>query len=282
MNLLWYWMLAPARGGFEDKGGKAAFTQPINGPHGQKLEASLYVDDQGEPLFVRVRAIDADNIHDAERYLELVELAKEHMLSILRFSWHHDASYVPMSIFSQETEGGAGASVVVEWPSIHGFDPQQAHALFHNTFDHRESLRLLTDARDERVPIQYRFLSLYKFLELRYRGSDDLWDLAALSDACRPQLSAFDELKLKRPFVAELHHLRDRCAHIRSGNGKRRRLGVTALNPVALNEIRRMLPLLTEICRTIFNAELSGRVVFNDLRPWPERVLQPRAPTSHE
>lgn len=149
---------------------------------------------------------------------------------------------------------------------------QHAHALFEHTLPQRESLRLLTDGVDESIPAQYRFLSLYKFLELRFRGADDHWDFRALNAACEAQLAAFATLGLGRTFQAELNHLRDRCAHIRTGTGKKRRLGVTALNPAAMKEVRRLLPLLIDICRVVLNKDLEGKVEFKDLRPWYQRI----------
>jgi hypothetical protein len=273
MNLLWYWMLDPPRGGIIDRGEAAAFTQHLRGPEEQELEASLFLDEHGEPHFVKVRALGARDIYDTDRFVDLVAVAQAHMLSVLKLAWHPNASYVPMSFFQQEAEDGSGAGLQVTWPSAYGFNSAQAHALYEHTFGHRESLRLLADGLDERVPIQYRFLSLYKFLEIRYRGDSDHWDFGALRKACDAQLREYDGLKLPRSFQAELKHLRDRCAHIRTGSGKKRRLGVTALNPEALKEVTRMMPLLTEICRIVFNSELDGKVVFNDLRSWGERAM---------
>lgn len=271
MNLLWYWMLDPPRGGIIDQGKTAAFTQHIRGSEGQELEASLFIDEHGEPHFVKIRALGARDVYDTDRFVKLVALAHEHMLSVLKLAWHHNATYVPMSVFLEEAGDGSGAGVQVEWPSAYGFNSGQAHALYEHTFGHRESLRLLADGLDERVPIQYRFLSLYKFLEIRYRGDSDHWDFGALRKACDAQMREYDALQLPRTFQAELKHLRDRCAHIRTGSGRKRRLGVTALNPEALKEATRMMPLLREICRTVFNSELDGKVVFNDLRSLGER-----------
>lgn len=272
MNLLWYWMLDPPRSGISDQGKPAAFTQHLRGSEGQELEASLFLDEHGEPHFVKLRAIGAKDIYDTDRFVDLVEVAREHMLSVLKLAWHDNASYVPMSVFLQEAEDGSGAGLQVEWPSVYGFNSAQAHALYEHTFGHRQSLRLLADGLDARVPIQYRFLSLYKFLEIRYRGDNDRWNFDALRKACDAQLREYEGLKLPRTFQAELKHLRDRCAHIHTGSGKKRRLGVTALNPEALKEVIRMMPLLREICRTVFNSELDGKVAFNDLRSWGERL----------
>lgn len=281
MNLLWYWMLDTPRGGISDQDKVAAFTQHLRGTEGQELETSLFLDEHDEPHFVKVRAIGAADIHDTDRFVDLVEVAREHTLSVLKLAWHRNASYVPMSIFMQEPEDGSGAGLQVQWPSAYGFNSGQAHALFEHTFNHRQSLRLLVDGLDERVPLQYRFLSLYKFLEIRYRDDSDHWDFEALRKACDAQLKEYDGLKLSRTFQAELNHLRDRCAHIRTGSGKKRRLGVTALNPGALKEGTRMMPLLTEICRTVLNSELDGKVVFNDLRSWGERFWGEVGPSAN-
>lgn len=274
MNLLWYWMLDPPRGGIADHGQRAAFMQPLRGPNGQELEAYLFLDENGEPHFVKFRAIRARDLHDTNRFTALVDVAREHMLSVLKLAWHHNASYVPLSIFLEEPEDGSGAGVEVQWPSAYGFNPAQAQAIYEHTFGQREILRLLADGLDDRVPIQYRFLSLYKILEIRYRNNKDHWDFEALRTACEAQLMEYGRLGLHRTFQAELSHLRDRCAHIRTGSGKKRRLGVTALNPGALKEVNQIMPLLTEICRAVLNAELDGKVSFNDLRSWIERLSE--------
>lgn len=133
---------------------------------------------------------------------------------------------------------------------------------------------------DERIPIQYRFLSLYKFLEVRYRGDNGHWNFKDLQQICQAQLPGYDDLGIPRTFQAELKRLRDRCAHIRTGNGKRRQFGVTALNPEALTEVTRFMPLLREICRAVFNSEMDGKVTFNDLRSWGERLSSGEAESS--
>ncbi len=271
MNLHWYWMINPPRGGFRDTN-NPAFTQKVAGPNGESLDASLFIDDSGQPLFVRVRAFDTAGLNDGERFISIVDLAKEHMLTVLRVTWQHDSSFVPASFFMQEPIEGSEAAVQVDWPSSFDFNAVEAHALYQHTIQERESLRLLTDGTGDALPLQYRFLSLYKFLELRFRGDDDKWDFNALSIACEPQLAAFAELGLGRTFHAELQHLRDRCAHVRTGSGKKRRLGVTALNSAAAKEVDRVLPLLVNICQAVLNSELAGKVEFRDLRPWYRRV----------
>ena len=82
MNLLWFWMLDPPRGGIIDQGETAAFTQHLRYLEGQELEASLFLDEHGEPHFVKVLAHGARDIYDTDRFVDLVAVAQQHMLSL--------------------------------------------------------------------------------------------------------------------------------------------------------------------------------------------------------
>ncbi|WP_186197550.1 hypothetical protein [Burkholderia gladioli] len=272
MNLLWYRMIDPTRGGITEIDKKIAFTQRVQGANSEELDASLFLDDHGEPHFVKIRVFGAKDMFDTERFIDLVDTAFEHMLSVLKLTWHRNATYVPLSVFCPEPDDGSGAGLQVEWPSVYGFNPSLAAGVYEHAFKHRESLRLLADGLDDRIPIQYRFLSLYKFLEIRFRNEKDHWDFEALQNACTSQINQYNQLRLPRPLPAELQHLRDRCAHIRTGIGKKRRLGITSLNPLAQKEVSRLMPVLIEICRSVFNSETEGRVTFVNLRPLHERA----------
>jgi ABC-type uncharacterized transport system permease subunit len=53
-----------------------------------------------------------------------------------------------------------------------------------------------------------------------------------------------------------------------TGSGKKRRLGVSALHPKALKEVTSLMPVLSEMCRTVFNAQLAGKVILTQPIPW--------------
>ena len=52
-------------------------------------------------------------------------------------------------------------------------------------------------------------------------------------------------------------------------------LAVTALHPKALRELERFMPVMTEICRAIFNAEMDGRVGLSEFAWKPHFAKRP-------
>lgn len=260
MNLLWYWMIEPQRGALNDTGRNAALTQAISMDDGSQLDVSIYLDVQMQPHFVRVRAFGAVDLDDTLRFRDQVLVLAEHMLSVLKLTWDSRTSYYPMNFFCRESEDGTGAQILLEETGERVFSCKAVQSLFIHTVEARQSLRLITDSLDTRIPIQYRFLSLYKFLEIRYRNDKDHWDWDALNTVCEAQIEPFERLNLGRTLRGEIEHLRDSCAHIRSGKGGKRQLGVTALHPKALRDIEKFMPIMTEICRSIFNDEMDGKI----------------------
>ncbi|TKC89382.1 hypothetical protein FAZ69_10580 [Trinickia terrae] len=277
MNLLWYWLVEPHRGGLNDTGRNAGLTQDVTFHDGSHLDVAVYLDEHAHPHFVRVRAFDAVDIYDTARFLDHVSVLAEHMLSVLKVTWSERTAYVPLSFFCQEAEDGTGASMLLQDMGERVFACDAARSLFVHTMEARQSLRLITDSLDPGIPAQYRYLSLYKFLEIRYRNDKDHWDWDALEAACAPQLEQFAALKLDRDLRGELEHLRDSCAHIKSGKGNKRRLGVTALHPKARRELERFMPIMAEICRAVFNADMAGKVELNQLT-WTPGLQKPSTP----
>ena len=66
MNLLWYWLLEPFRGGITDTPDRQpAINRRLQTPEGASVDVSLYLDPNGLPMFVKVRALDAVDDQDA-------------------------------------------------------------------------------------------------------------------------------------------------------------------------------------------------------------------------
>jgi hypothetical protein len=279
MNVLWYWMLEPLRGGIVDTPDRSpAFVRQMQFPGGERLSASLYLDSDRQPLYVKIRALDVVDDRDSERFVDLVQIASEHMLSVLKLTWSPSAQYLQMSICTREADDGGGAQLEIRAFGQDAFDAAQAEGLYEHTLSHRHDLRLIADSISTAIPIQYRFLSLYKFLEHRFMNDEGHWDFEGLEELCQPHLEAFNALATGRSLRAELMHLRDRCAHIMTGSGKKRRLGVSALHPKALKELTALMPVLSEMCRTVFNRQMDGLVVLTQPIPWNGRPMVPETP----
>jgi len=130
----------------------------------------------------------------------------------------------------------------------------------------------LTDGIDDAMSLAYRFLSLFKLLEIRYLSADEEWDYTKVGAALAPYEERYAALKLPRSFFKELCHLRDRCAHIRTGKGSRRALGVTQLNYDALIATEKVLPPARRgLSRSVPPGPLEQG---GDLRPWYEKAFE--------
>lgn len=121
--------------------------------------------------------------------------------------------------------------------------------IFINSFDFGNELKLLTDAQKSYIPIQFRFLSLYKWLELEFKIKGK-WNDGFLSFS----KSVEDEFKKrefsKKKFSNYLHDIRDKCAHIKSNNDI---LGVTSLSYEDEKKVIEFTKFLTIVCIEYFN-----------------------------
>jgi len=109
-------------------------------------------------------------------------------------------------------------------------------------------MKLLSDAQDERLPLQYRYLSIYKLLEMEYKR-EGRWK-QEFERAANKSEAEFKNLGIKMKPVNYIHYLRDRCAHIKTN---REAYGVTQLSRKDMVEISKFLPTLNRFCIGIIN-----------------------------
>ena len=151
----------------------------------------------------------------------------------------------------------AKMSLLIDEFGSTSYDPEPTKNLFIHSFEFRELMRLYVDGVDDRLPLQYQFLSLYKLLELCFRNRGH-WNKKALAEL----LNSYAETFLAQGFhdepVATLHALRDKCAHIKS---KREVLGVTHLNLTEVARVERILPALRAVCAVCINERAAGKFV---------------------
>lgn len=103
---------------------------------------------------------------------------------------------------------------------------------------------LFVDGYDENIPLQFRYLSFYKILELLLK-SNNKWNKADLERYifiagvvnARPD-------GVTRKTSNWIHDLRDQCAHIKNGQT----IGVTHLNAATQAQISSALPILSRLC----------------------------------
>lgn len=103
--------------------------------------------------------------------------------------------------------------------------------------------RLFVDAHDLNIPLQYRYLSFYKILELTLKSGGQ-WNYSILE-----QCITIAKIEKDKPIGVErsaknwIHELRDKCAHIKNGN----LFGVTGLDTTGTAQIASAMPLMNRL-----------------------------------
>ncbi|MFI5072424.1 MAG: methylamine utilization protein MauJ [Terriglobales bacterium] len=206
-----------------------------------------------------------------DEILPLLQIVKEHLISVLRLIYKQELNFLPIAIWSF-FDAGAPYSFGIHLDSFekHEFNADNIRNAFVHTMGIREEIRLLVDGLDERIPIQFRYLSFYKILEKRYKTGSK-WKKKEFFELLNRFQEEFNKAGLHGKPDAILHSFRDKCAHVRTGKKKQVR-GVTQLGHKELVEICKVLPVLRLICRDVVNELAEGKIVLGSLEPWYERL----------
>ena len=256
---LYYWLVEPLGRSFRDEAGSVpAFEVPIETKTGTVYFA-VFLDEHRLPAYARLRFPCGHEDHITEDRLPLIQSVKEHFLSVLRLEFSEDAYLFPRPIWAFIDTGAQfsiGLDITVIEPTL-AFDPEVFRRMFSSSFKQREEVRLLLDGSDKRIPLQYRFLSLYRLLELLLRP-DRQWKKEDLERAFVPYAERVNDAGFSRSPVNALHELRDSCTHIRNGG----EFGVTHLNLGQAARIEKFLPILIDVCIALLNSRFAPSLSF--------------------
>lgn len=252
----YYWLVEPVGQGLTDDGTNApAWELPIRTKLGE-TSLALFVGASALPTHARmtIPGLVDDALPGA--LLPILQTAREHLLTVLRLTLRDEVVLFPHPLWMFANDGDPPsvnlAIQIEEGPPA--FDVEAAGRLFGGSFEHREHLRLLADGGTRSLPLQFRFLSLYRLLELELRHQGK-WDEQRLESLLAPHADRFREAGFSRSPVNTLHELRDACAHIRSGRG----LGVTHLNHREAVRVEKALPILLDVCADVLNDAAKGQ-----------------------
>jgi hypothetical protein len=254
---LYYWLIEPIREKFLDTSeAKPVFDIPIESDWGMN-RFSLFVSDNGVPEYGRLIIPGLEEEEISEKFLPMIQAVKEHFLSILRITYYSDATLFPRPIwaFVEDTSSYSIGLEIQKLANLN-FDIEKTKRLFIGGFPYREELRLFIDGNDERIPIQYRYLSLYKIIELQYRKQRQ-WHEEGLELLLRKYTSLFADIGITRKPISHIHMLRDKCAHIKTGKTDEA-YGVTQLNHKEAAEVSQILSIMSNICIEILNERANG------------------------
>jgi hypothetical protein len=180
----------------------------------------------------------------------------EHMLGVLRLTYDLDADfirrgnrYTQMSGFRDEgQQPNLKMKIWNEVFSDYKVDLQNVRAVFCETAkqrEHREVVRLCGDALHSTLPLEYRYLTLYKIFERDFKKIR-YWQKKELTKLLEPFADEFRTLKLTEMKLWNfIIHLRDKCAHIAVGHDDRR--GILGLESPDAQLVEEFMPLFWKI-----------------------------------
>jgi len=272
-----YFPIEPLREKYEDNEQvRPSVIIPVISKNGKQFEVALYADAQ-TIYFCRIKVPNMKENKISEEDAEIINILKEHLLSVLRLTYDRDVSMPALNFwtFLGPTEK-MGLSLEVEQflNKNYQINADNIRNVYVNTFKIRNQIRLLSDSQDRRIPLQYRFLSLYKILELEFRqkGKWETPDFAEFIARFEPLFK--EKCMPRKKLVNYIHELRDKCAHIKSNKNV---VGVTELNPKERAEVDKFLPVFIQICTTLIK-EKHGGIDFVTTNPNLPRKVFPYGP----
>lgn len=260
-----HWGYVPLFGSSEDyrdDGSQVLISFKVHVKEHRTVHVAL-IGNRSEIRLLRVSIEKTENGQLSDREQRAIGDIFEHLLATLSFTYDVNVSpiYAPGIIGSLTlatlTDDGAppslnfkiGARLNPNWT----VNPDNIARTFSKTWGKRNLIKLVADAQNPVLPIQYRYLSIYKVFELGYRQSKK-WkpEFRAFLDGFAIE---FQQLNLSRRSIWKfIHELRDKCAHIRLGNNS---TGIIGLNSSDGQLVQKFLPLFSRMLKAHLNREFA-------------------------
>jgi hypothetical protein len=253
----YYWAIEPFRGDIKDDPSRVpVFKIPMDW-YGTLYELTVFCDEQGSPEIARLRIPNLPEEKIPEKVSPIIQTVKEHLLTALRATFRRDISlwdHCAWAFFDEDKPYSINLRADYFGRDI--FEPDKSSGFFVATFPMREVVRLYVDGTNPGLPLQYRFLSMYKILENHFK-SKGRWNKKALDVFLEKFSSEFYAQGFQGNLAGVLHNLRDKCAHIKVGT-RRESLGVTHLNHVEAVRAEKALKVLNNVCASVLNERAEG------------------------
>lgn len=263
-SCFYYWFIEPLKSQYKDDGSlNAAFEIPVKTQF-ENCELALFLDSEGQPNFVRFRIPGIRNDELEQKHAELLQTVKEHLLSVLRLMYDSKTQIAPVAMWAFPEDGkpySYGISIQQLFGQRRTFAATAVRNVFIGTWSKRTEIKLLADALDERIPLQYRYLSLYKILEHHFKKRGK-WQKNELKAFLSQFSDKLNKMSISTPLDNYIHSLRDRCAHIKTGKDIS---GVTQLSQRQAAEVETFLPFMKNICTTLLNSVSNGKFTLKHL-----------------
>jgi len=242
-----YTIILPLQEEYKDDGTRDLFSIPIEVEGVGRFEASA-IGNEDHVELLRVATLNSDGLLSQSQQESVVAI-KSHLLAVLRITYDIDIQEFRqgttfLGIGTKDVNGRPSLNVSLKVHNNQGkIDTRNIQNTFLATSRIQPLIVLIGDVQNGSLPLQYRYLSLYKAFELEFRPAGK-W--ADLKKVFIPISSQYEAKKAKdRSLVARFHELRDSCAHIRTGS--KDKLGLVGLFHPDARDVELLLPLLTGV-----------------------------------
>lgn len=276
MQCFYYWVLQPPSRRITDKEGRSPTLEVTIKFRDQDYKVALFSDVDCRPEFVRLTIPGLDEERIPDDLLPFIQSVREHMLTTLRLAYDENARFFPFHFWNFKPEGQTSTTDMEIALNLRPMlNADLLRNLFTSSLNHREEFRLFNNGTNEGIPAQYRFLSLYKLLEMRFKKRGQ-WQ-QGFSELIEAFRATFEQNQLPGDPTSLIHSFRDKCAHIRTG-GKRELLGVSELNHKELATVLKVLPIMIEMGAKILGDLTENRVAIRPATGWDPVLPNRRNP----
>jgi hypothetical protein len=209
---------------------------------------------------IRVATLDSDGNLSAKQS-ETVGKLVDHTLAVLKLTHDLGVDLVrwgenTISVGAHDVKGKPDLNIRIS--EIVGAQTEIAAENIRNvlvaSMGHRPLIKLLADSQMPLLPLQYRYLSLYKILELEFRVAGRWIGLQKLLEPYNDDYKALNISE--RPLPNLIHQMRDRCAHIKVGGNDS--LGIIGLDGPDAKIVTELVKLLRRILTSYLNSKSMG------------------------
>ncbi|MCW5733709.1 MAG: hypothetical protein KIS73_06275 [Enhydrobacter sp.] len=247
---IWYYykMIAPVRECYRDDGTRTLFQIPVLHESGAEMEVAL-IGEPSAPESIRIRLENPTHNftndqweainHLAGYMLTTLRLVHDYSADFARYSGHEIAAWT-----QADKEGRPTLNIdvkVMAGPPRH-IPIDEVRNTFAHTFDNRALFNALADSQRTVLPIQYRYLCLFKVLEHEFKIAGKWGDRLRLF--LQPHDAEFQQLDCgPGTLLRAVNDLRDKAAHIKTG----KRSDVVGITWRDAGRIEKVMPLLHRI-----------------------------------
>jgi hypothetical protein len=260
MKCGYYWILNPPLKRIVDNEHKIPSLEISVRFKANEYKVSILTNEENRPQVIKLVIPGLAKEEIPKDLLPFMQSVREHMLTALRLSFDPHVSLFDLHVWSFCTDDKTPSiNVEVDWRYNPQFNADLTHNVFAHSFAHREQFRLFSNGTNEGIPIQYRFLSMYKLIEMQFRRRGK-WSNEKLCELARRFEMNFRRKGVTGDPVKEIHACRDKCVHVRTGK-KREALGVSELNHKEVLSVMKVLPVMAKMGAEILKELTGSRVV---------------------